>query len=193
MYQYKISEGNLHLAFEKYNLTAANNFDQVVHAMEIDADMFAANNVAFHIQQYWQGFPEEARTVTTLSALIIIAMTTILLLFYELSQEQWHQIYFKEFDHPHELIRTAYIIEGLIGTLSSNLKEDAALPDYKYCIQNSLNIAEELTGKAGVKKPGFGQVFFAYNKEINTYLEEMKHFLFKVPFLVMHHKKAKRQ
>jgi hypothetical protein len=189
LYQYKIADGNHHLAFERYSLAAANNFDQEVHAMEIDADMFAANNIAIHILQYWQGFAEEARNLPTLTTLIKIAMTAILLLFYELSQEQWHEIYFKEFDHPHELIRTAYIIEGIIGALSANFNEDGETPNYKDCIQNSLTIAEDLTREARIKKPGFVQVFVAYNKEINTYTDEMKDFLDKIPYLVMHYQK----
>jgi hypothetical protein len=187
LYQYKRKEGNQHLAFEKYNLTIGNKFDQEKHAMEIDADIFAANNVAFHIQQYWNNFPEEVRNVTTLSTLIIITMVAILLLFYELSQELWHQIYFKEFNHPHELVRTAYIIEAIIATISKNLKVDEVIPDYKYCIQNSLTIAEDLTNKTMINKHGFAQVFFHYKEDINHYLKnEMEPFMQKTAYLVMH-------
>ena len=189
LYQFEIANGNQHSAFERYNLAAGNNFEQEVHAMEIDADMFAANNVSFHILQYWQNFPEEERNATTLATLIIIAMTSILLLFYELGQ-QWHKIYFKDYDHPHELIRAAYIIEMIINSLSTNLPE-AQKVDYKVCIQSSLTIAEELTSVANEKRPGFMQVFFAYNKEINSYLDEMKEFLNHVPYLVMHLQKDK--
>ena len=45
----------------------------------------------------------------SLETLVTIAMISVLLLFYELGQG-WHKIYFLEYDHPHELIRVAYIV-----------------------------------------------------------------------------------
>ncbi|WP_276504986.1 hypothetical protein [Terrimonas pollutisoli] len=173
------------LCFEKYSLVEGAEFNQVAHAMEIDADLFAANQIALHILQYWSDFAPEYKTKENLEAFISIASASIFLFFFELAGG-WHDLYYLDYDHPHPLIRVSYITDAIVSIAKQSQQENVPKPDAKKCMSGSLLIAEQLLSE-GTKNglDEFVQEYMNYKTEIDGYVSEMKNFIPNVPFLIV--------
>jgi hypothetical protein len=189
--QLKAEENGVTALFERYNLKQGKDFDKLSHAMEIDADMLAANLISNHVLQYWGKLPLGDRNTQTLEILITIALTSILLFFHEVGGG-WHEMYFLEYDHPHEIIRAAYISEIIVNAITLNIQNDRITPNYKVCFQNALLLSDELTVEIDDEPKEFGKTFLENSKNIREYLEnQMDPYCKSIDFLIMNWKKEK--
>ena len=170
--------------FEKYCLIEGKEFDQVAHAMEIDADLFAAGQVTLHILQYWERFAEEKKTIENLEALISMVSASIFLFFNELASG-WQNMYFLDSDHPHPLIRTSYITDAIANISAISQKEGFPKPNPNNCIINGFILAEQLL-ENGVKNGlnEFTELYIDQNHQIGEYVTQMTAFNKTVPFLI---------
>jgi hypothetical protein len=170
--------------FEKYFLIEGKQFDQIAHAMEIDADLIAANQIARHILQYWEGFALEKRTIENLEAFISMVSASIFLFFFELAGG-WQNLYYLDFDHPHSLIRTGYITDAIANIAALTQKEDFLKPDSAKCVSGGLVIAQQLLNDGmsdGLNE--FIQNFMNHQDQVDAYVKEMSEFNKTVPFLI---------
>jgi len=109
--QYKNSSNEIGQKKEKYNLTNSNSYSELMHLMEIDADLFAAQNLANFIIHSWQQLPSELKSTLAIDTMIALGTASIFLLFFELNDRVWPDMYFFSFCHPHPTIRISYIVD----------------------------------------------------------------------------------
>jgi hypothetical protein len=69
---------------ENYNLIESPKFNAVSHAMEIDADLFAATNVSISLFNFWKDLPNGERTAELLRALVALFGASIFFFYYNL-------------------------------------------------------------------------------------------------------------
>lgn len=165
---------------EKYSLVVGTGFNRVKHAMEIDTDIFAANLISEHIRGLWTQFEEPYRTDENYITLVSMGCAAIFIFFYVISGG-WGKMYFLEYSHPHPLIRSSYIADGL----GSNGRFHGAV-DPAGCLQNGLEIARELLiagGEHGIEE--YISLFGANTENINQYIHaEMAPFMKTLPYLI---------
>jgi hypothetical protein len=106
--------------------------DKQQHIREIDADYFAASNLAQHICQYWDEIRQYDPSVSNnqLYELVVISMASInCYLAYSLETFQ-KEIYFYENSHPHTVNRLLLILGVINDYIKNHLEittEDATL------------------------------------------------------------------
>lgn len=109
--QFKNGSSEVEQKEEKYNLTNSNSYSELAHLMEIDADLFAAQNLANFIIHSWLQLPSELKSTLTIDTLIALGTASIFLLLFELNDRSWPDMYFFSFCHPHPTIRISYIVD----------------------------------------------------------------------------------
>ncbi|MDP1844217.1 MAG: hypothetical protein Q8K64_12410 [Sediminibacterium sp.] len=168
------------LVKERYCLVKGKEFDQVAHAMEIDADLFAANFISGHIRQFWDELPSEHRSPDNLLNLIAIACASIFVFFHVIS-EGWDVMYFLDFDHPHPVIRISYIADSIV-TMAA---KDVAV-SRENCIHLALVIATDLMKYGKVDGiPDYIKLYRDNQDSISRYIhDEMSPFMKALSFLI---------
>jgi hypothetical protein len=165
---------------ERYHLGNQEPFDQEAHAMEIDADICAANIMSEYILQFWESFPAEHRTPDVFATLISMACASIFVFFYVVSGG-WQDIYFMESDHPHPIIRISYVANALAANGVVNMGINDAT-----CLHNGLEIAREVLiagGEQGIEE--YIQLYSNNTAEIGNYItQEMAPYMQTLPFLI---------
>ncbi len=181
--QFKRQERNIS-HFEKYNLVKGAKFDKLAHAMEIDADVFAAEHMNAHVFQYWNSLPDERRTKEALEVLMSLCILSIFILFFELS-EGWRQWYTLDYDHPNSLIRVCYIHDVLYQTSKSNEKKIEFEIDSKVILDNALVMANYfLANEEQSGLESFINIFSNNSTEIHKYIDrEMFPYMDSIQFL----------
>ena len=115
--QYKNQQKSASQLQEEYcDLTAGSKFNGRSHAMEIDADIYAATEVAYSIFTFWNQLPEKERETDLLYALISVFGAAIFL-FWQTMQGGWPTLYFLDQTHPHIMIRVTYILDCMTTVL----------------------------------------------------------------------------
>lgn len=170
--------------FERYNLTEGSEFDKLFHAMEIDADIFAAEQMTAHVFQFWDAIPNDKRTKETLEVLMSLMLLSTFILFFELSQG-WKEWYALDYDHPNPLIRVSYILDVLIQTSKANEHKLDFEIDGKKVLSETFILANHFLIDAEVNGfEGFTKQFADHSDEINTYIKkEMFPYMDAIPFL----------
>jgi len=110
---------------EYCDLTAGNNFDPRSHAMEIDADIFAATEVAYSIFKYWQELQPLENSADLLYSLVALFGSCIFL-FWQTMQGGWPDVYFLNYSHPHIMVRVTYMLDCMTSVLEG--KGDPNVP-----------------------------------------------------------------
>jgi hypothetical protein len=165
---------------ERYHLVKGKGFDQIAHAMEIDADLFAASFISGHIRQYWDELSTEHRSPDNLRNLIAIASASIFVFFHVIS-DGWDEMYFLDFDHPHPVIRISYIADSIV-TLAA---KDVAV-SRENCIHLALIIATDLMKYGKVDGiPDYIKLYRDNHDNISSYIhDDMSPFMKALPFLI---------
>jgi hypothetical protein len=114
--QYKLKDSSNSLTKEACDLVAGREFNEVAHAKEIDADIFAAIQVGQRIFNFWSRIPEQKRDTGQLSAMVSLVSAGIFLFWYSM-ERGWKDLYFLDSDHPHVLIRTYYIFDCMTSVM----------------------------------------------------------------------------
>ena len=118
-------DSSSHLQEEYCDLIAGRNFNARSHAMEIDADIFAATEVAYSIYSFWRQLPETEHQTDLLYTLIALFGAGIFL-FWQTMQGGWPDLYFLDFSHPHIMVRVTYILDCVSTVLDG--KGNSASP-----------------------------------------------------------------
>ncbi len=170
--------------FERYNLAKGPQFDKLAHAMEIDADIFAAEHMNAHVFQYWNALPEKRRTKEALEVLMSLCILSSFILFFELS-DGWQEWYTLDHDHPNSLIRVCYIHDVLYQTSKANESKIGFEIDSKSVLDDALLMADHFLANAeGRGLDSFVNVFSNHSAEIQKYINgEMFPFMDNVQFL----------
>jgi hypothetical protein len=183
LFQYKKKdEGVAH--FERYNLYEGKLFDKLVHAMEIDADIFAAEHITAHVFQFWNASPDEKRTKESLETMISLALLSSFILFFELSQG-WQEWYTLDYDHPNPLIRVCYILDALVQTSKTNEHKLNFEIDGKKILQDTFLLANHfIVDDRANGLESFAERFQDHSEEIETYIKrEMFPYMDGIAFL----------
>jgi hypothetical protein len=115
--QYKnLNTSTSKLQQEHADLTAGSKFDGISHAMELDADIFAATEMAFSLFAFWTKLSEIERRGDLLEALVALFGAGIFL-FWETMQGGWPKIYFLDHTHPHILVRVTIMLDCITTVL----------------------------------------------------------------------------
>jgi len=183
LFQFRNGEAGA-ATFERYNLTEGKEFDQLAHAMEIDADIFAAEHMNAHLFKFWNAIPNDKKTKESLEAWMSLQLVSIFILFFELS-DGWHEWYTLNYDHPNPLIRVCYILDVLVQTATSTGQKLDFEIDAKGVLSQALILANHFI--VDDKKNGFDdfvKLFQEHSVEINDYLKgKMFPYMNKVEFL----------
>ena len=131
---------------ERSNLTVGEKYDPVRHAMEIDADIFAATEIGYSILQLWSQLYETYRTTDLLRALVSLFGATIFL-FWETMQGGWSKLYFLDRTHPHILVRSTYTLD-CITTVLHGAGDPTSPFDKEVCQLDTLSLADRLLGSS---------------------------------------------
>lgn len=170
LFQFKKgNEGAAH--FERYNLNEGKYFDQLAHAREIDADIFAAEHITAHVFQFWNASPDDKRTKEALEAMISLTLLSSFTLFFELSLG-WQEWYTLDYDHPNSLIRISYILDALIQTSKANEHKLDFEIDSKKILQDTFILANHFIVDDNANGfEGFANRFENHSEEIETYIK----------------------
>lgn len=96
-------------------------FDHRKHILEIDADQFSGKSIGAHILQYIDVIFEGKISAKEYLSLLTITCSSILiyLLSFNSSKEK---LYFKDYDHPHPIIRVFLIVISIINYCKDSIQ-----------------------------------------------------------------------
>ncbi len=153
--------------------------------MEIDADLFATQQVTFHIIQYWSNFSEKAGSLATFESLAAIVSASIFLFFNAL-MDGWKDFYLQSEDHPHIVVRASYTVNLIAEVASKELMEYGLQLSADKLILNSLVIAQQLLQDSDKNDLAQYVTLYRNNQDgISKYVEEdMGPFSRKIPWLI---------
>jgi hypothetical protein len=168
--QNKLNNNLNNLAPEHINLVAGVKFNKIKHAIEIDADLFAAQHLTFHIHQLWSRLHQNDKTKENFESAISVISASLFILFHELSNG-FQKFYTLDFTHPHSVIRVSYIVDCIISTANSILSNTGITIDYNKCIINCLSLSSYFISEKGVDGLGnYLDQFKIHKNEINEYV-----------------------
>jgi len=137
--QYKFEDSSNALTDETYDLVEGKRFNKNSHAKEIDADIFAATQVAHRIFDFWRKIPEQMRDTSQLNSMASLISAGIFLFWYSM-QGGWTSLYFLDHSHPHVLMRTYCIFDCMTtvlhgaGNVAQPLDRNACQRDAFYIV-----------------------------------------------------------
>ena len=153
-----------------------NNFNIINHKLEINADTYASISIATQIHQYINTYLIEninQEVVTT-----TIAIFGACLFEYILNFTSHLELYFKEYNHPHPLIRVLNIILNITNHFSVNkiYKEQGVNLNNSVLFFKIMDFHNELTNNEVFTTaiPNFRQQYTNNNKSIVSYIKEIK-------------------
>lgn len=159
--------------FERYNLVKGQDYDPIAHAMEIDADVFAAEHINAHLFQYWNKLPENKKTKESLEGMISLCILSVFILFFELSKG-WREWYTLDYDHPNSLIRVCYIHDVLYQTSKANEDKIGFEINNKVVLDDALTLADHfLENGENSGLESFVRTFSTHSAEIHHYINEV--------------------
>jgi len=171
-----------HFLTEKYT-SGGSDFTLLKHLMEFDADLYAAQMIFFHIQEFWGKLPIMRQTGETLSKFIALYLSSIFIYLTYLEGNPT-PLYFAEQSHPHPLVRITYILDIIISVAEKNIK-DIKINAGKV-LSESFNISEKIAVANKRTNPveRYANVIRSANDEITAYVNKLISESEKYPFLV---------
>jgi hypothetical protein len=154
---------------EKY-FAASSTYSQQKHVYELDADLYGAEHIAFHLLEFWKKQSVEQRTGENLSYLISIGAAAIFSYFLKL-MEGYSEIYYAEHSHPHPLVRILYVIDCFIQTIEGNLQGQFKI-NSNQVLQTSFRIMDEMFKADGSNIiTQFVQTFWQEKDRIKSFVD----------------------
>lgn len=148
LHQNKLNININNLVVESNKFAPFGLFDQISHAKEIDADLFAANHYARHILLLWSSFDKEDRTKENLETTISVVVSALFILFNELSGG-FQEFYSLNSTHPHAVIRVSYIVDAIIQITNNVSKLDGFSIDENKCLFQCLALSRYFLSDSG--------------------------------------------
>lgn len=177
------SDKYLELKKERYNIDNYPKYSEEDHLMEIDADLFAAQNLTNFIIHNWIQFSPQLKSVVTIDTLIALGTASIFLLFFELCAKAWPPMYFYASSHPHPFIRISYIVDLMNKHTIDYFKMDDS--KYEFQLLNTLMTASSLinTDKR-INIKGYEVQYRNSIIQIASYIKNLSHAKGKYPCLI---------
>lgn len=131
--------------YEKCN--EADNYSEIKHILELDADEFSALSIGGHILRYAETTFGDKINSSQFEGLVIISCSSIFL-YLSLFQTSKRDIYYDESTHPHPTIRILWIIFTIVSYCSHSLKAKGIQIelDKESIIDNTFLICERVGG-----------------------------------------------
>lgn len=169
---------------EEYEFNAVNDaYSQLHHVLELDADLYAAHFCTMHILGYWDVLPSDGRTAKALILLSSCAVASIFSYWLFLLKDN-NDIYYRASNHPHPVIRIAYLVTTIADTLKAHIEESI---DVKEVVRNSILLSERFFLNKGENKvQGYVQIFQQESNSIENYIQELLAAAERQPNLTMH-------
>lgn len=105
---------------EQYAFLNNHMFNIVKHVLEFDSDLHGADAICSKLLEHFKKLSPENQTGRNLVKLLSLGISSIFsyfLLCFNINQK----IYYREFSHPHPLIRISYVLDRFIRVASENL------------------------------------------------------------------------
>jgi len=144
------------------------------HVYEFDADLHGAGNEALHMIDYWKRLENSLQTSTHLGMLLSVGAGAILSYFL-LLMEKYANIYYKAGDHPHPIVRIAYIVDMFVKTAQINLPEGIVL-DSKDILSRAFRFAQLWFEQEKIKEQAvkeFAKFFLNEGQNIADYINNV--------------------
>lgn len=157
------------------------------HLKEFDADLFGSAQEALHIIEYWKRLPGELKTPEHLGLLLSVGAGAIFSYFLFL-MENYPNIYYKASDHPHPIVRIAYIVDNFIKNAAHNLPEGIQF-DANEILTRAFQISEHWFGQDSSKGEAVREFAKFFQNEGTNIADYINHVLIpesrNLPELVM--------
>lgn len=134
---------------QEYSSEKPEDFSIEKHILEFDADFWGASGVASAVYTYFEGLDNAKKTENMLSALSVIGVTSLICKFY-MTQMHAECLYFREYKHPHPIIRAMNICTHFTWTIADNLGSKYNL-EWTHVLGNAIYLADLLLNKNGLQ------------------------------------------
>jgi len=109
--------------FEQPIPTNEQGFSIERHVIELDADLDAAHKICFHLVEYFKKLDANDKISENLQKILSLGVASIFSYFL-LYYKEGVKVYYKEYTHPHPLVRISYIVDCFVRVAEINLPED---------------------------------------------------------------------
>lgn len=160
--------------------------DQVIlrHILEMDADIDAAQQICFHLFEYWKKLKSEDRTQDNLQKIISLGVASVFsyfLLYFDRSIK----VYYDQYSHPHPLVRITYIVDCFIRVAEMHVPKGFNL-DLRTTLREGLVVSDIFSGnvfQANIVQD-YANEFMTEGKSIENYVNELLRIADGIPNLV---------
>lgn len=160
--------------------------DQVIlrHILEMDADIDAAQQIYFHLFEYWKKLKPEDRTQDNLQKIISLGVASVFSYFL-LYFDRKIKVYYDQYSHPHPLVRITYIVDCFIRVTEMHVPKGFNL-DLRATLREGLVVSDIFSGnvfQANIVQD-YANEFKTEGKSIENYVNELLHIADGIPNLV---------
>lgn len=159
--------------FEQPMPTNQNEFSIERHIIELDADLDAAHKICFHLIEYLKKLNANDRTPENLQKILSLGVASIFSYFLLYYKEKV-KMYYKEFSHPHPLVRITYIVDCFVRVAEINLPGDFKI-DLGKTIREGFIITDTFYKSVlNIELvEGFAEQFMSESKNVEVYVNEL--------------------
>jgi hypothetical protein len=154
------------------------------HILELDADLDAAQEICFHLFDYWKKLKQLDRTENNLQKILSLGIASIFsyfLLYFDRSMK----IYYDQHTHPHPLVRITYIVDCFIDVAQKNAPIGFSL-DARATLREGFVVSEVFSQnvfQANIVQD-YADQFKTEGKNIENYVNELLSEAERIPNLV---------
>jgi hypothetical protein len=142
------------------------------HIYEMDADMFASHFCIMHLMQFWNLIEMKDRSTDKLISIFVIGLSSLIVYLILLMRNDY-EIYYKEYDHPHMMVRLAYISDVMLRTIIEHANLDSIL-DQRKIVHDAIDLANFLFIHQNENRmENFAEIFLSEKDNINGYINFM--------------------
>jgi hypothetical protein len=143
------------------------------HVIELDADLDAAHKICFHIVEYFKKLDTKEKTSENLQKILSLGVAGVFsyfLLYYKNDVK----VYYKEYTHPHPLVRISYIVDCFVSVAEINLPEGFKI-NLKKTIRDGFAIADIFYKSVFNVElvESFAGQFMKESKNVEVYVNEL--------------------
>lgn len=158
---------------ETYNLQEQYSdnelFNMKNHAYELDADLFGVSMSTYKLLEYLNfGHPINPISLFNLLTILSLSISNIIILF---SNDKFETIYYKDYSHPHPLIRMIKCNDQILSSASNNTTVSEEL--FIATLQRTISIIDQLnyTNKG---KINYSKLYENNMTQIESYIDEIE-------------------
>lgn len=148
-------------------------FSMERHVIELDADLDAAHKICFHLIEYFKKLNTDNRTSENLQKILSLGVASVFSYFL-LYYKDGVKVYYKEYTHPHPLVRISYIVDCFVRVAEINLPGDLKI-DLGKTIRDGFAIADTFYKSVFNIElvEAFAGQFMSESKNVEAYVNEL--------------------